>query len=206
MFDRCRRWHKLLNARAEQGLAPAESDALHAHLARCEACRKRARADDDLHFALTTHTGLLDAENARLLDDRIVSAVQNFPAPAPRVVWNWKRRISQPLPFPFLSQLLGGGLVAAALTVVSLFSTLHPAQTPAPHDAGKVIAAPSAPPLPLEALLDSPSPRAALLWRTSGKNRPSAPRRMETVKPVPLRALPGKKADGAALECTVPTA
>ncbi len=204
MFDRCRRWRDLLNRRADMGLSPKEQDALYAHLAVCAQCRHCAEADDTLHHVLGIHTGLLDEQDARFLDDRVVAAVTLFPPIAAQSpAFGWSRRWRSALPFPFLGQLVSGGVVAASLTVFSLFSTLHPLQPAANRSHPQMSVPQNEPPIPLEALLDSPSPRAALLWRSSNsKARSETPRKPEINKLPVLRVSPASKPKGASLDLT----
>ena len=204
MFDRCRRWRHSLNRRADTGLSPKEQDALDAHLVVCAECRHCAEADDTLHHVMGIHTGILDEQTARVMDENIVAAVSLFPAvAAQRPVSRWARRWRTALPFPFLGQLVGGGLVAASLTVFSLFSTLHPMQTAANRPQTHAVIPQNEPPLSLEALLDSPSPSAALLWRTSSsKARLETPRKPEPSKLPALRVHPTSKPKGASLALT----
>ncbi len=204
MFDRCRRWRMVLTRRADTGLSPKEQNALDAHLAVCSECRQCAEADDTLHHVLGIHTGILDEQTARSLDDNIIAAVMLFPPTAAQTpAFNWSRRWRSALPFPFLGQLIGGGVVAASLTVFSLFSTLHPMRSAATRAQMPVTAPQNDPPLSLEALLDSPSPRAALLWRTSNtKARPELLRKPEPNKLPALRVNPMGKPKGASLNLT----
>jgi hypothetical protein len=70
------------------------------------------------------------------------------------------------MPFIYLVQIIGGGFTAAAMTALLLAPTLHPA-----YDAARVRRSPvkidrSEPPIPLGSLLQTTSPRAALLWTT----------------------------------------
>jgi len=202
MFDRCRRWRPLLNRRADEGLSPSEQQELNAHLVCCEACRKCAAADNTLRHVMGVHTGLLDPTRAKSLDDRIVAAMTQLPSSAMQNTgFGGSRRWSNRLPFPFLGQLMAGGLVAASLTMISLFGTLHPNQPPVSDAPAQTITQQSQPPIPLEALLESPSPRAALLWRTApNRAKPETSRKPEPDKLPPLRVSPNGKPKGASLD------
>jgi anti-sigma factor RsiW len=202
MFDRCRRWRHLLNRRADERISPSEQHKLDAHLARCESCRKCAEAYDSLRHVMGVHTGLLDPTRAKALDDRIVAAMTQLPSLATQNAgFRGSRRWGNRLPFPFLGQLMAGGLVAASLTVISLFGTLHPSQPPVPDAPVEVVTQQGEPPIPLEALLESPSPRAALLWRTApNRGKPGTPRKPEPTKLPPLRVNPNGKPKGASLD------
>ena len=203
MFDRCRRWRHLLIRRADENLAPSQQHKLDTHLARCEGCRKRAEADATLRHVMGIHRELLDPTRAKALDDRIVAAMTSLPPLATQNAGfgGARRLLSNRLPFPFLGQLMAGGLVAASLTVVSLFGTLHPAQSPVSNAPTQAITQQSEPPIPLEALLESPSPRAALLWRTApNRAKSETPRKSEPDKLPSLRVTPNGKPKGASLD------
>jgi hypothetical protein len=176
MFDPCRFWRKQLSRRADGCLSHAEEAALEDHLAHCPRCRVYAAADRELKSALTVKIDLLDPVSARRFDNRVVARAlrpsDREPACLPDAGWRrevtlrWRR-----LPFGFLRQIAGGALAAASLTALLLFSALRPAGSGlvkadvAPGHEG-IAPTRNDPPVPLESLLRSPSPRAALLWTT----------------------------------------
>lgn len=190
MFDRCRRWRRLLSQRAEGTLSDAQWIALEKHIGRCPRCRQADEADRALSDVMGMHTGLLDPRSAQAFNDRVVTALRTTGFPAPRgssplrLARQWARSRWQTMPFSFLTQVAGGGLVAASVTMLFLLSSLH-ARSPVtprletPEVRAALSAARNEPPVPLESLLRSPSPRAALLWTAPGKEagrRPGASR------------------------------
>jgi hypothetical protein len=164
--------------------------ALEQHIGRCPCCRQADEADRALRDVMGMHTGLLDPRSAQAFNDRVITALHatGFPAQTGgsplKLAWQWAQSCWQSLPFPFLSQVAGGGLVAASVTMLFLLSSLHARSPVAPRlQTPEVRAALSAarnePPVPLESLLRSPAPRAALLWTAPGKEterRPGASR------------------------------
>lgn len=176
MFDRCRAWRSLLTRRAEGVLSPSERALLDDHTSKCADCRKTEEADEalrDLCFALDTN---LATGTARAFDDRVVTELRSLPvSDAPR---GWRERVracSASLSFEFCMQLAGGGLAAAAVTAFVLVSALNPVQTEKSLSAYEVRTLSSAernePPVPLESLFQSPTPRAAMLWAAPGNAR-----------------------------------
>ncbi|HZO91392.1 MAG TPA: zf-HC2 domain-containing protein [Chthonomonadaceae bacterium] len=182
MSDRCRFWRRQLSRLADDTLPMAQRSALEDHLARCPRCRAAEEADRALREALRAQREALDATAANRFDNRVLvalrrSAVPSSPAgPAllPRLLWVHLRL--NVLPLEYLSQIACGALVAALLTALCLTSALHPASSgttgpDSPARGGLITVERNEPPVPLESLLQSPSPRAALLWTA-----PSAPR------------------------------
>src|SRR5687768_12570983 len=129
MFDSCRRWRQMLSQHADGTLPPAQWNALEKHLARCSRCRQAEEADRALSDVLGMHTGMLDRNAARVFDDRVVAAVLNTGATAPArslspaLFWQWAQARWETLSFPFLTQVAGGGLVAASVTMLCLLSS-----------------------------------------------------------------------------------
>jgi hypothetical protein len=181
MFDRCWLWRRRLSRRADGTLSPAQQGALQDHLAHCDRCRAAAQADQVLDEVLHTHTGMLDTRTARTLDDRVVIGVlpvgSTLPqSNLPQASWSHGRRYRQPprsgsdrisgsaLPLVYLVQIVGGGLTAAAVTSLFLVTALHPAADTVRPQRYPASLQRSEPPVPLESLLQTASPRAALLW------------------------------------------
>ena len=181
MFNRCWRWRALLARRADGKLTPAQEGMLREHLDRCDQCRPVADADDALHDVLGICSAPLAADKARMFDDRVVAAL-NAPARAPRiflVMWTRYRHTIlarwRTLPFDFIAQVGGGALAAVTLTSFFLLPALHsgtPEQARAALLSEKLArdsARRSALPVPMETLLNTPSPRAAMLWTIPGR-------------------------------------
>lgn len=162
MFDRCRRWRDRLSRYADGTLSATEVDSLRAHLARCPQCRQALEADRAMraYFRTFRHadpapTGSFDDQVIRALhSDTDSSSLQGLSVPA---------RYRE---IPFFLQVAGGSLVAASITLACLLTALRPQRTD-PAVAGRIArmqAARNGPPVPLESLLSTPVPRAALLW------------------------------------------
>ena len=182
-FDGCSRWQSLLTRRADGKIAATQWGLLQDHLASCPRCRAAAQADDALHSAFSLREPTFAADTARAFDDRILAALSLAPRPQPlsaRLPFArlWTRfRTSAALcrpafSFDLLAQVGGGAVVAAGLTSLFLLSALH---SGARHTAlsgvredrqARQSLQRSALPVALEALLDTPSPCAAMLWTT----------------------------------------
>lgn len=167
MFDRCWRWRKRLQRRADGSLSARQVGALDDHLSQCARCRSVAAADRALRDTLRTHTGLLEDCRAEAFDDRVVSLLHNRKAQPPvgRSLAGWLStgiRRSQSL--GFLYQIAAGATVAAGLTALCLTPALHPGAATTDYRISGAQPLPSPPPIPLESLLQTTSPTAALLW------------------------------------------
>jgi hypothetical protein len=179
MSDRCLGWRMLLSRRSDGDLSHYEWEALEDHMAGCRECQEAAKSDRVLHLALTRQDFALDTESSHRLDDHILLAL-GLPERLSlgqrclrrmRELWaTWEA-----LPNLYLTQIVGGTLVASALTAVFLLTALHPVEDTA-RTAGEVhrvsAARSNEPPVPLESLLDRPSPRAAFLWTIPALPRP----------------------------------
>ena len=184
MFDRCRVWRKKLSRRTDGSLPPAQWGALEDHLAQCPSCSAAAEADQALHDVLSLHSGLLSPQQADAFDARVLSAValsapRGFRGKLARLRRAIQTRLDA-MPLTFFSQIASGALVAASLTVICVFSALRPAGQPnvtAAHPGAHaaLTAAYNEPPVPLESLLENPSPRAALLWTTPAESHKRKP-------------------------------
>ncbi len=179
MFDPCRVWRQQLSRRADESLSPAQWGALEDHLAHCSSCRMSAEADQALHDVLSRHTGLLSLQQANAFDTRVLKAVALSSTGGFRARWARLLTAAQnrwnAVPLTFFSQIASGALVAASLTVICVFSALRPAgqvgaNNPHPGAHPALTAAYNEPPVPLESLLENPSPRAALLWTTPAES------------------------------------
>lgn len=175
MFDRCRAWRSLLTRRAEGVLSPSERALLQDHVTKCAACRRTEEADDALRDLCFAQDAGIAAGGARAFDDRVVTELRSLPLADPRKGWRDRvRACSASLSFEFCMQLAGGGLAAAAITAFVLVSALNPVRT-APSLSAYEIRTMSAaernePPVPLESLFQSQTPRAAMLWAAPGRS------------------------------------
>ncbi|HLV80069.1 MAG TPA: hypothetical protein VKT32_07280 [Chthonomonadaceae bacterium] len=202
MFDRCRGWRRKLSQRADGALPVKQWGALDDHLARCPQCRAVQNADSALRDVMGLHTGLLDREEARLFDNRVVAAwrAARSPLGLTRLGLRWMRARWNALPLAFLSQVAGGALAAASLTALCLQSAAHstaPVLDTRPAAERSLLGSNSSQaPVPLEALLQSQTPRAALIWtppstslRTGARALPArnaAPRLNDRALPAPI--------------------
>lgn len=192
MSDRCFGWRMLLSRRADGDLSRYEWEALDDHLAGCRDCREAAQSDRMLHLALTSADFAIGHSAGRRLDDHILLAL-GLPERLTigqrcgrglRELWaRWEA-----VPNVYLAQIAVGTLAAASLTAVFLLTALHPIEDTA-HTAGVVRRMTAARfnqlPVPLESLLEQPSPRAALLWTS-----PPVTRTRMSAKPPSIPSLP----------------
>jgi len=179
MSDRCLGWRMLLSRRADGDLSRYEWEALDDHLAGCRDCQEAAQSDRTLHLALTREDFALDNETGRRLDEHILLAL-GLPE---RLTLGQRcfRRMrelwasSETIPNLYLTQIAGGTIAAAFLTAVFLLTALHPVEDTArtAREIHRVSTAQTnEPPVPLESLLNRPSPRAAFLWSIPSLRRP----------------------------------
>ncbi len=182
MFSSCSMCRRRLARRAEGTLSRMHWASLEAHLSRCAECRRIDEADRAMHLMLSrsrTVSSRMTMDAASAFDDRVLDLVLNEPVS----LWRrWldelKDRLRQACSsarFLFIGQVAGGALAAAVITTSCIVVAQHPY---AAHHGDRVNNRPevtanqrwlNGPPVPLEALLDSPSPRAAMLWtRPSG--------------------------------------
>jgi hypothetical protein len=178
----------MLSQRAEGNLPDAQWIVLEQHIACCARCRQADDADRALREVRIMHTGMLETSAADAFDDRILAALRETetvtPITAPNALpagHGIPARWQTAHPFSYLTQVAGGGLVAASVTMLVLLSSLHARSPVAPHlETPEIRAALSAarnePPVPLESLLRSPAPRAALLWTAPGKEADKRPK------------------------------
>ena len=176
MFDRCRAWRRLLSRRAEGRLTPSERALLDAHLSRCSPCRKVEAADISLRSAFSGAVQHMTPRSARTFDDRVLQALRTQAEPVSATGF-WQRigGLAPNLSFEFWGQLAGGALMAASVTAFFLVSALHPTPSARANSTSELtslsIPEHNAPPVSLESLFQSRSPRAALLWATPGASR-----------------------------------
>jgi hypothetical protein len=161
MFERCRAWRRKISQKADGTLSLAEWCALQDHLTRCKRCQAAYEADCARQEFLGMHTGTLPSVAARRFDEGVLAALR---APVSET------EETQPAGYGILSlrllaQIVTSGLVAASVTALCLSSALHPAESRENGERGAFSTLQrNEPPIPLESLLQSPSPRAALMW------------------------------------------
>ena len=147
-----------------------------------------------LHDTLGLREPTFGLDTARAFDDRVLAALSVTPSPQPLFATSsrlWTRcqntartrckMLSTALSFDLLAQVGGGAVAAAGLTSLFLLSALHsgsshasPSGLWADRQARENLQR-SVLPVPLQSLLDTPSPRAAMLWTTPGHTRHSRP-------------------------------
>lgn len=196
MFDRCRVWRQRLTARTEGTLPLARWAELDVHLSECSRCRAAAEADAALRAVLCRHTGIRDVRAARAFDDRVLASLRAGRTPSATLrdrilaAMNDALRFTRLPRLGFLTQIMGGAVVAASVTAWCLAPTLRPTPMPALDNGAPEMTLPASarnePPIPLESLLSSPAPRAALLWTLPPP--PREPRALRTPDFAPGRA------------------
>jgi hypothetical protein len=132
-------------------------------------------ADEALRSVCSDHDTGLTPRGARSFDNRVVSALRATPANRP--VNGWRelvRACRASLSFEFCMQLAGGGLAAASVTAFLVVSALKPVPLAHSVSADEVRAMSTAertgPPIPLESLFQSSTPRAAMLWASPDRS------------------------------------
>jgi anti-sigma factor RsiW len=176
MFDRCRAWRILITRRAEGLLSASERALLNEHIDKCAACRKVQAADEALAFNYFVPDAAMPPCGARQFDDAVVTTLRALPLRAtPPVGWRERvRACSTSVSFEFCMQLAGGALAAAAVTAFAIVSALNPvpsSRTVSAFESRSITALErNEPPVPLESLLQSPAPRAAMLWAPPGRS------------------------------------
>ena len=201
MFDSCSTCRRRLAKRAEGNLPRYQWAALEAHLNRCPTCRRIDEADRCLHMALSMRmmsSARLNHERAAAFDDRVLNLVTN----QPRSPWRgFKDRLIARLRYlrmgaagMFMTQVAGGALVAASITAAAMLLAMPqygaPVHLGAEHGASAHSRQASntrwvtGPPVPMETLLNSPTPRAALLWTepASGEHATASTSKSESGK------------------------
>ena len=186
MFNRCQKWRARMDLLTDGELSPERRAALQTHLGRCAACQSLFAADAARRDALSRHDGMLTAPQADAFDAGILAALRVPAAPEPLTLRSGPRALLRNLPTDFLQQLAGGAMAAAALTVVCLFTALHPKISNAPRRAASPQPTQNETPVALEELLRAHSPRAYSLWSVPPAG---APRPTHTAPPV-RRARP----------------
>ncbi len=161
MFDRCRHWRHKLTLYTDGLLPESQITALELHIAHCASCHAASEADTTLHEVLRLHGGLPNPIEALAFDERVIKRLR-IGLPASReAVWLARLRSS----VPFLNQMMGGALFSAALAGLCLFVNLH---STVKRQTSQVEVSPAhlvaSPSVPLSSLLQTPTPRAAMLW------------------------------------------
>lgn len=189
MSDPCRAWRSLMTRQAESRISSKEASRLEAHLRVCRSCRDNRDAADALAAALRA-TPVLSADD-RQFDDRIIMTLRRPVSnrPIDRFVAQL-RSLSSVVSFNFCIQFAGGALIAASVTGYLLVTALRSSSSINPLSSVSVRAERPAPPTPMEWLLDSPAPRAAMLWGTPA----AIPKRIVATSVSPVDRTP-KTAD-----------
>jgi hypothetical protein len=202
MFDRCRGWRYLMTRRAEGSLSVSERALLNEHIDKCAACRKAQAADEALLSIYIPADAGMPPGGARLFDDSVVTTLRSLP-PVATPTMEWMERVracSTSLSFEFCVQLAGGALAAAAVTAFAIVSALNPVPSSGALSAFESRSMKSMdrnePPVPLESLLQSPAPRAAMLWAPPGRS----PRRPAAAQPrgIPRGPIPATEHNSTA--------
>ena len=186
MFDRCRKWRARMDLLADGNLSLAHCADLQNHLQGCAACQSLSSADALRRDALRQHGGMLTAPESHSFDESVIAMLRTPAEPEPLSMRGGIRSLLRCLPTDFLQQLAGGAMAAATVTIICLFSALHPKPTDSRHSAAPSAAAHSEPPVALESLLRAHSPRAYSLWMAPAAGTARAPR----PAPVVHRARP----------------
>lgn len=179
MFDACSACRRRLAKRSEGNLPRSQWARLEAHLCRCRACRRIDEADRALHMALSITmmagpASRMSRDAAEAFDDRVLNMVLNQHRSL-LSIWLEElverlRRIKRSFESVYLTQFAGGAFAAAAVTAACLFVAMRPHVNPAhtgrtgSADTSVTMSFLNGPPVPLENLLDTASPRTALLW------------------------------------------
>ena len=205
MFDRCRGWRSLLTCRAEGVLSPGQRALLDDHISKCAPCRKLHAADEALRSYCFAPGSGSPAGGARTFDDSVISELRAA-AVAETDARGWRDRVrayAECVSFEFCMQLAGGGLAAASITAFLLVSALNPVSTAKRLSAYEYRSISTIeryePPVPLESLFQSATPRAAMLWAAPGRSLQS-PQSGRQIAPAPEpvrrsrgRSLPGRR-------------
>jgi hypothetical protein len=177
MFNSCAACRRRLARRAEGSLPRSQWAALEAHLTQCANCRRIDEVDRAMHLMLSrsqTTYGRMTSDAASAFDDRVLNQLLN----QPKSLWRQlledlmdRLRLAQSsVAAMFIGQVAGGAIAAAAITTCGLLVAIQPhaiRKDVQVHNRPELSANErwlTGPPVPLEALLDSPSPRAAMLW------------------------------------------
>ncbi len=175
MFNRCWRWRVLFARRSDGSITPSQWGTLQDHLVSCASCRKIAEADNALQAAFDHHLPRLTSESVAAFDNRVVATVMagrlNSVPQTGRLFRQWKRMQLQTraLRFSFLAQIGSGAVLAVALTSLFLLPALH-SHPPVSARTAQFIESQAQEreradaAIPMESLLQTPTPRAALLW------------------------------------------
>ena len=191
MFDPCIACRRRLAKRAEGKLPRSQWARLEAHLSQCASCRRIDEADRALHMALSM--GMMSTERisydaAEAFDSRVIAMARSRPEQgwlARFIGWLLAGARGSAMLF---TQIAGGALVAATVTAACLWFAVQP--RPVMVKSSVVVSTHQTrnerwlhgPPAPLESLMDTPAPRAALLWTApSHEDREAA----STAKPDP---------------------
>ncbi len=175
MFDTCRDWQQKLDE-SEHCVLPIEVwGALEDHCAHCEECSARLRADSQFKLQVGKAVGELSPAESNLFDAGVLSQISLPDTESDEFIASgfnfrtWLKDQIQRSSFAFLGQLAGGVVVASCLTAFCLSAAIQPAYkahetTHMLQDSKPQAANLANHPVPMESLLVTPSPKAALLW------------------------------------------
>lgn len=177
MFEQCRYWRELMNLRADGLLTYRQRSELEEHLDICPLCQSASKADSALRRVSILPILQLSNVYSRRFDDRVLGALKGQPQSASE--WfgyishqcNLARIKSVRLDFDFITQLAGGALAAASVTVLILLSALVPGRshptTIEPSELSRLES--EAPSFSQEKLIQSPQPSEAQLWTSPSR-------------------------------------
>lgn len=180
MFNRCRKWRKLLNRDMEGKLSIPEQTLLREHLAICDSCSKRFNADLALRSIASNPTPSAHHLDPAHFDEMIIMRLRQ-PLPSqsalpPVRIFHWLHGKTN----GFYAQVFSGTVAAAGITGLLMLSALQPrvtrtTPTSPPIEFSQNVTH-NSPPVPLETLLRTRTPRAAMFWSPTSKENRIAPR------------------------------
>jgi hypothetical protein len=176
MFDGCHAWRRLLTRQAEGVISPTERALLQNHLLECAHCREAEKADGALRSMRFTPEPCLSPSAARSLEDKVIHGLRAYGDTSPQSFFQRLYRWWTEVSLEYCGQLVGGALVAASITGFFVVSALHPVNMRTAAETASIAAREhNEPPVPLEALFQSASPRAAMLWATPSHSQDGMP-------------------------------
>lgn len=155
--DLCDRWRKTMQYGQEENLSADELESLHAHLAVCKDCQNISMADSVLKNYLHAGVPSLTAD----FDEKALSSLAITGKEKARAELRSVRVV-------FAAQALAGVIAAITLVWMSLAPLTQSSSLPTPLTVQSSIYASHAPlSASLEMLLQTPTPRASLLWHST---------------------------------------
>lgn len=158
--DLCDRWRKTMQYGQEEKLSPDELESLHAHLAVCKDCREISLVDSVLNNYLHAKTPSLTVD----FDENVLSSLAITGKEKARAEMRSMRVV-------FAAQALAGVVAAITLVWLSLAPLTQSPSLPTPLTVQSSIYVSHTPlSASLEMLLQTPSPRASLLWHSTASS------------------------------------